>query len=175
MIYAWRAWRLWPQLPVTSVVAGETIGEYWLRTQTTDRFVHALAPIGVVGCTWRHDGPTVAECRRGGWASGYPIHDPSLTVPVPGCTCGLWGTSKPDLPLSYVIDALHVGGSPMALGVVGMWGTMIRHRDGYRAAMARPVAIAPVLENLPYQRLAERYDIPVFPTVKALGEEFKIL
>lgn len=195
MIYAWRAWRVQSveyRLPLPPREFGETPGEYWSRlgefgdTPAVARH-HVLTSIaGGIGLYeyWPHDKPMRAYCRVMAMTNGFPVspHEPG-NPPFPSCTCGLWCTKTLSIPLGYLNEpdrslphGLFPGFfSPGVIGVAGLWGKIVPHNLGYRAEYGRPVALAVVHDGLPYRELSQRYDIPVYPTVKALGTEFNLL
>lgn len=79
------------------------------------------------GVPWAPGVEAVARCKID-WS-----HD----APVPECSCGLYATKSPvpTRPLGRLIS-----------GPVGLWGRVVEHEDGYRAARAYPQALH-VLED----------------------------
>jgi hypothetical protein len=88
-------------------------------------------------------------------------------IPGTGCGCGLWGSLIASIPLTYIHDQNQV------LGVVELWGRIVRHTHGYRGQFGRPVALV----SYPGQDLNELsavYDLPVLPSIEATNAEFKL-
>lgn len=79
-----------------------------------------LRPIGGRARPWPPFEPARATCSRHG------------RYPVPGfdCTCGLHATRSSDL--------LRRARNPAVLGTVALWGRVVEHEHGYRAAFAYP-------------------------------------
>jgi hypothetical protein len=78
-----------------------------------------LRPIGDSRRTWPAREPASASCPR-------RTHD----APGFSCTCGLHATRTPDL--------LRRARDPAVVGSVALWGRIVEHVHGYRAALAYP-------------------------------------
>ena len=78
-----------------------------------------LRPIGDSGRVWPARAPASATCARHTHVS--PGFD---------CTCGLHATRTPDL--------LRRARDPSVVGTVALWGRIVEHDRGYRAAYAYP-------------------------------------
>ncbi|MFB3739495.1 MAG: hypothetical protein ACE14W_11105 [Candidatus Velamenicoccus archaeovorus] len=76
--------------------------------------------------------------RRSAWPPGEPARAscPRHCRPVPGllCLCGLYATRDPLL--------LRQARSPAAIGRVALWGRIVEHDHGYRAAFGYPARLA---------------------------------
>lgn len=155
MIYAWRAWQIGGARHYLGA------GDY------------LLCSIGVSG-TWSTG---VMKASHAGMSSisvsGHP-------VPGENCTCGLWATKKPRIPLDYATSSLS---GHIVIGVVGLWGRIVPHELGYRAQYARPYALVEDISSMvrdSYPRievvhaLARRYEVPTLPSIKAAAQEFKL-
>ncbi len=79
-----------------------------------------LRPIAGDGRPWPPRTPAWAACAR------HRGH----AVPDPWCTCGLHAVPGP--------DALRRTRDPAVLGTVALWGRVIEHDAGWRAAFAYP-------------------------------------
>ncbi|HEX9121944.1 MAG TPA: hypothetical protein VF984_01075 [Actinomycetota bacterium] len=75
--------------------------------------------------------------RRGAWPAREPARAscPRHCRPVPGldCLCGLHATREPLL--------LRRARDPSVIGRVALWGRIVEHELGYRAAFAYPVRL----------------------------------
>lgn len=94
-------------------------------------------------------------------------------VPLWECVCGYWAVERFD----NVYEVLHrsgISGSAHVYGSVYLWGKIIRHEEGYRAAMAQ---VAGLLlpkdtkeDNIAIlQQIAKRYHVPLVTDKKYLG------
>lgn len=123
-----------------------------------------LMSVGTDDTTWRPGRPMMARCR--GWK---PPHPYDAIPPVSRCSCGVYAMKAPapDWPAWSQGDLRH------AFGLVGMWGRVIEHENGYRAQYAYPIALFREVLALPpgfpavpedhaaLDALAARYGIPV--------------
>lgn len=94
---------------------------------------------------WPFDTPKRAYCWRQFLGVG-PVH----RAPGPGCTCGIYAW-KAIPPQSYAPS-----GALAAWGVAELSGTVVVHTRGYRAELARPVAL---VYQPGAEKIAERYGL----------------
>jgi hypothetical protein len=116
---------------------------------------------GAFGITWPVGKPLNATCQR---SLENAIFNPSMkhqTVPDVRCTCGIYALKEPD---HRAVNLPH-GELQRVLGIVEIWGKIIRAEHGYRAqtGQLRAVVKAPSLvalvygvQNLPSVRYARR-------------------
>jgi hypothetical protein len=92
----------------------------WTLVGSRDGSVVRLAPIAGDGRPWppRHPATSVCTRRR------------SHLQPELDCTCGLHAVADP--------DDLRRTRDPAVLGTVALWGRIVEHEHGYRAALAYP-------------------------------------
>lgn len=103
-------------------------------------------------------------------ATGIPANH---EVPLWECVCGYWAVER----LDNAQKVLHASGltkNAHVYGSVYLWGRIIRHEEGYRAAMAQ---IAGLLipedtdeDNIEVlKKIAERYRVPLVSDKRYLG------
>ena len=80
----------------------------------------ALEPMAGRGKAWPARKVMRSRCRHAG------LH----TSPKPGCSCGLHGT--------HGLEILRKTRTPAVLGRVALWGRVIEHELGFRAALGYP-------------------------------------
>lgn len=111
---------------VDVLVVGGGIAQGWrawsLRRDREVGFV--LGPVFRSGPPWRPGVPARAACGRR-----------SHAAPDRACRCGLHAAKDPSL-LPAVRD-----GAVAVVGTVALWGRVIEHERGYRAALAYPSAL----------------------------------
>lgn len=134
---------------LSEVVIGRRV---WRRLETAGGI--NLQSLSVSTC-WPPRTPLQADC---------PVDGP--LVPGWGCACGLyaWRLDRrwQDLPLQ--ITGLGVSD---VVGLVGLWGRVIQHHDGWRGQYGYPLAFfaPPVPPGFPtgsaFETLAKRYAVPL--------------
>jgi hypothetical protein len=92
----------------------------WTLTGSRDGAEVRLCPIAGDGLPWPPRRPASARCVR----------QRSHRVPELDCTCGLHGVMHP--------DQLRQTRDPAVLGTVALWGRVVEHAHGYRAALGYP-------------------------------------
>lgn len=92
----------------------------WTLWGSRDAANIRLVPIAGDGKPWPPRQPARASCTR----------HRSHVLPELECTCGLHAVTN--------ADALRRTRDPAVLGTVALWGRVIEHEDGYRAALAYP-------------------------------------
>lgn len=112
-----------PSADVLVVGGGAAWGWRAWTLRYDSRIGFALGPVFHRGALWSPGVPTAAVC--GGSSDAH-------AAPDPACGCGLHAAKGPEL-LPTVRDA------PVAVvGTVDLWGRVIEHERGYRAALAYP-------------------------------------
>lgn len=133
-----------------------------------------LSSIANVGVLWPTNGPlhAVHHGDEAKWLAlnifhmseaGSELNPP--TVPVKGCSCGIYAYASPERMFTSAEGVLF----RRVIGEVKMWGKVWEHEDGYRAEYARPSALWAVRRGMglpAVHALAARYDVPVvtFPS-----------
>jgi hypothetical protein len=90
---------------------------------------------------WPVGEPTVAACPWVGFA-----HRP----PGPGCRCGIYAARNVDQAAFYA-GLPSRSETPLAIGLVSLWGTVVEAEEGWRASSAYPLVL-----YVPMRRAAER-------------------
>ena len=113
---------LTPTADAAAAVLFEPIDAWrtWTLAGSRDGSKVRLLPIAGDGRPWPPRRPASAACTR----------DRSHHLPELVCTCGLHAVRGPDL--------LRRTRDPAVLGTVALWGRVIEHEDGFRAAFAYP-------------------------------------
>ncbi len=106
--------------PVTTLAEPLMAWRAWTLAGTRTGDDVRLRPIAGDGRPWPPRAPAWAACAR------HRGH----AVPDPWCTCGLHAVPGP--------DALRRTRDPAVLGTVALWGRVIEHDAGWRAAFAYP-------------------------------------
>lgn len=120
----------------------------------------------IANVPWEFKKPTQAKCCEGFFKKPrreVGVHD----SPHLYCTCGLYGYFGPERLDNFVITERSIFGAMVA------WGNVVVHERGFRAATARPLALAygqptkPSLSDKDWENLArkiaENYSIPIIP------------
>ena len=92
----------------------------WTLVGSRDGSRVRLAPIACDGRPWPPRRPAEASCTR----------HRSHVRPELDCTCGLHAVESP--------DELRRTRDPAVLGTVALWGRIVEHEHGFRAALAYP-------------------------------------
>lgn len=92
----------------------------WTLVGSRDGSRVRLAPIAGDGRPWPPRRPAEASCTR----------HRSHVRPELDCTCGLHAVESP--------DELRRTRDPSVLGTVALWGRIVEHEHGFRAALAYP-------------------------------------
>jgi hypothetical protein len=92
----------------------------WTLVGSRDGSHVRLAPIAGDGRPWPPRRPAEASCTR----------HRSHVRPEPECTCGLYAVGSP--------GELRRTRDPAVLGTVALWGRIVEHEHGFRAALAYP-------------------------------------
>jgi len=92
----------------------------WTLVGSRDGSRVRLAPIAGDGRPWPPRRPAEASCTR----------HRSHVRPELDCTCGLHAVESP--------DELRRTRDPAVLGTVALWGRIVEHEHGFRAALAYP-------------------------------------
>jgi hypothetical protein len=92
----------------------------WTLVGSRDGSYVRLAPIAGDGRPWPPRRPAEASCTR----------HRSHVRPELDCTCGLHAVESP--------DELRRTRDPAVLGTVALWGRIVEHEHGFRAALAYP-------------------------------------
>jgi len=92
----------------------------WTLVGSRDGSYVRLAPIAGDGRPWPPRRPAEASCTR----------HRSHVRPELDCTCGLHAVGSP--------DELRRTRDPAVLGTVALWGRIVEHEHGFRAALAYP-------------------------------------
>lgn len=118
---------------------------------------------------WPVDGPTRAQCLPAPFAAALsPGRRRCLpkAVPAERCACGLYALRR-DRAAELLAEVAALQPTPQRVDVVGevdLSGTVVEGVGGYRAAVARVVALwrtwAPALDDRLFA-VAERYAVPV--------------
>ena len=93
-----------------------------------------------------------------------------LDEPIPGfdCTCGVYGAKT----IGVIVDGvLPLREGPFVIGIVLLWGRVVEHELGYRAAMAsvgafyRPIGSSETdrVTSESAQLAADVFDVPCIP------------
>lgn len=149
-IEAWRMWRVVkPQdLRLTPEVLkmlskkwkdGENPFEGLLGTKLcgVGNSVSWDQPIHDAYCTV---GVNPAQATSAFMYSGIAAKDHSKGVPAQYCTCGVWALNSEE-NLWRTIMGYDQNGGQYVYGKVQLWGRIIEHKQGYRAAHARPTEL----------------------------------
>jgi hypothetical protein len=174
-------------VPLERTVQVEPIHAWrtWTLAGSRDGAEVRLLPIAGTGKPWPAREPVRAACAR-------RRHH---RVPGADCTCGIHGTRG--------IDRLRRTRDPAVLGTVDLWGRVLEHAHGYRAAFGYPQRLALVCELCfwqwgigrsrapevvvrrrgghliplcePHLELSRRYGYPVHRIVEAAGVERALL
>lgn len=62
-------------------------------------------------------------------------------VPHQTCTCGVWALNSEEMLWKTILQYDASASAPFAYGKVQLWGRIIEHKLGYRAAHARPTEL----------------------------------
>ncbi|HET9248701.1 MAG TPA: hypothetical protein VFP13_02005 [Actinomycetota bacterium] len=106
--------------PATGLVEPIHAWRTWTLVGSRDGAVVRLAPIAGDGRPWPPRRPARSLCTR----------RRSHLRPELDCTCGLHAVTDP--------DDLRRARDPAVLGTVALWGTIVEHERGFRAALAYP-------------------------------------
>jgi hypothetical protein len=138
--------------PERAVLAESIVGwRTWTVTGSVDAADVRLLPIAGTGKPWPPRAPVRAECaKRRGHA-----------VPGLDCTCGIHATHTTD-PLRRTRD-------PAALGTVALWGRVLEHAHGYRAAHGYPQRLTLICPLCFWQWGAARSNRPVVAVRRRSG------
>lgn len=97
----------------------------------------------VFPAAWSPGSELVAECRARRrlfwppWRQDRPHRVPSL-----GCDCGIYGARDIERASEYLqLGPLQGQASPVVLGRVQLWGSIVEHKLGWRASHAYPADI----------------------------------
>lgn len=108
------------ETPVATLAEPIHAWRTWTLVGSQDGSDVRLAPIAGDGNPWPPRRPAVASCTR----------HRSHVRPELECTCGLHAVETP--------DELRRTRDPAVLGTVALWGRIVEHEHGYRAALAYP-------------------------------------
>ena len=108
------------ETPVATLAEPINAWRTWTLVGSRDGAQVRLAPIAGDGNPWPPRRPAVASCTR----------HRSHVRPELECTCGLHAVDSP--------DELRRTRDPAVLGTVALWGRIVEHEHGYRAALAYP-------------------------------------
>jgi len=106
--------------PVDHLVEPVHAWRTWTLVGSRDGRDVRLAPIAGDGKPWPPRRPAAASCTR----------HRSHVRPELDCTCGLYAVASP--------DDLRRTRDPAVLGTVALWGRIVEHEQGYRAALGYP-------------------------------------
>ena len=91
---------------------------------------------------WAPREAQTARCGVGDWTSPIGLRGraapPAHDAPASGCTCGVhaWRSRS-----AALMDAADTRGLRAVSGEVALWGEVLRHERGWRAALAYPVSL----------------------------------
>ena len=108
------------ETPVATLAEPIHAWRTWTLLGSRDGARVRLAPIAGDGRPWPHMRPAEASCTR----------HRSHVRPELECTCGLHAVESP--------DELRRTRDPAVLGTVALWGRIVEHEHGFRAALAYP-------------------------------------
>lgn len=106
--------------PVDHLVEPIHAWRTWTLLGSRDGSRVLLAPIAGDGKPWPPRRPAASFCTR----------RRSHLRPELDCTCGLYAVASP--------DELRRTRDPAVLGTVALWGRVVEHEHGFRAALAYP-------------------------------------
>jgi hypothetical protein len=106
--------------PVRSLVEPIIAWRAWTIAGSTDGSLVRLLPIAGDHRPWPTRRPVLASCAR---RHGH-------VVPGLACTCGVHATRR--------LELLRRARDPGAIGTVALWGRIVEHELGFRAAAAYP-------------------------------------
>jgi hypothetical protein len=109
-----------PETPVATLAEPILAWRTWTLVGSRDGSDVRLAPIAGDGNPWPPMRPAAASCTR----------HRSHVRPELECTCGLHAVESP--------NELRRTRDPAVLGTVALWGRIVEHEHGYRAALAYP-------------------------------------
>jgi hypothetical protein len=108
------------ETPVATLAEPIHAWRTWTLLGSRDGSRVRLAPIAGGGRPWPPRRPAEASCTR----------HRSHVRPELDCTCGLHAVESP--------DELRRTRDPAVLGTVALWGRIVEHEHGFRAALAYP-------------------------------------
>src|SRR4029453_14707800 len=108
------------ETPVVTLTEPIQAGRTWTLTGSRDGSDVRLMPLAGDGRPWPPRRPAVASCTR----------HRSHVRPEFGCTCGLHAVGHPKHP--------RPTRGPGVPGTVALWGRIVEHEHGFRAAIAYP-------------------------------------
>ncbi|HEY3212198.1 MAG TPA: hypothetical protein VGL16_03195 [Actinomycetota bacterium] len=108
------------ETPVATLAEPIHAWRTWTLLGSRDGSWVRLAPIAGGGRPWPPRRPAEASCTR----------HRSHVRPELDCTCGLHAVESP--------DELRRTRDPAVLGTVALWGRIVEHEHGFRAALAYP-------------------------------------
>jgi hypothetical protein len=108
------------ETPVATLAEPIHAWRTWTLVGSRDGSWVRLAPIAGDGRPWPPRRPAEASCTR----------HRSHVRPELECTCGLHAVESP--------DELRRTRDPAVLGTVALWGRIVEHEHGFRAALAYP-------------------------------------
>jgi hypothetical protein len=108
------------ETPVATLAEPIHAWRTWTLVGSRDGSRVRLAPIAGDGRPWPPRRPAEASCTR----------HRSHVRPELECTCGLHAVESP--------DELRRTRDPAVLGTVALWGRIVEHEHGFRAALAYP-------------------------------------
>jgi len=108
------------ETPVATLAGPIHAWRTWTLLGSRDGAQVRLAPIAGDGRPWPPRRPAEASCTR----------HRSHVRPELDCTCGLHAVESP--------DELRRTRDPAVLGTVALWGRIVEHEHGFRAALAYP-------------------------------------
>jgi hypothetical protein len=129
-----------PPLPVETGAEPLTGWRAWTLVRSPKTGQYLLAPVTQHGSLWSAGVPTVARCNK---SSGQ-----AEVSPCQWCDCGLYALKPPISILDGPWYTPDIG----VVGTVAMWGTVVEHRNGYRAEFAYPQRLALVCGACLHQR-----------------------
>jgi hypothetical protein len=93
---------------------------------------------------WEPGAPHEARCGVATWSSPIAVRPvsaapPAHAAPQEGCTCGVHAWRSRETAL---MDAAGARGLRAVSGDVALWGTVLRHERGWRAARGYPSSLA---------------------------------
>ena len=108
------------EAPAESLAEPIVAWRAWTIAGSSDGSIVRLLPIAGDRRPWPVRRPVVAACTRG---RGH-------AVPGLSCTCGVHATRD--------LDTLRRTRDPSAIGTVALWGRVVEHELGFRAAAGYP-------------------------------------
>jgi len=86
---------------------------------------------------WRPGTETRAECRP--FPDAGQLHPAEHAAPQRDCFCGVYAATTAEHAEPYLDGYGHlIGRSPVVLGRVALWGTVVECADGWRGSHAYP-------------------------------------